>query len=113
LFFPFATLGVMSWTVLPPATDVPSDTDVLDRKTKANTSKRVWVANTTAVVVRRRLTELSNWEAMKTACASSGTVTLSNSFIMGNDDYTSEIDFSGKQLVIIGNSKTLNAGKNG
>jgi hypothetical protein len=48
---------------------------------------------------------------MKTACGSSGTVILSNDFVMGI--YDSHIDFSGKQLVIIGNSKTLDAGGNG
>jgi hypothetical protein len=55
--------------------------------------------------------DIVDWEAMKTACGSSGTVTLSDSFEMGT--YTSQIDFSGKQLVIIGNSKTLDAGENG
>jgi hypothetical protein len=71
----------------------------------------MWVVNTTALAVRRRLTVVSNWGAMKTACNSSGTVTLSNSFVMGT--YTSQIDFSGKKVVIIGNDKTLDAGKNG
>jgi hypothetical protein len=52
-----------------------------------------------------------NWELLKTACGSSGTVTLSDDFVMGT--YTSQIDFSGKQLVIIGNNKTLDAGKDG
>jgi hypothetical protein len=68
-------------------------------------------ANTTAVV-RRRLAVVSNWGAMKTACGSSGTVTLSDSFEMGT--YTGHIVFSGKQLVVIGNSnKTLDARENG
>jgi hypothetical protein len=99
LSFPFATLSMMpSATVLPSATDASSPT-------------RMWVANTTAVVVRRRLTEVSNWEAMKTACGSSGTVTLSDGFVMGT--YTSQIVFNGKHLVIIGNGKTLDAGANG
>jgi hypothetical protein len=55
---------------------------------------------------------------MKTACGSSGTVILSDGFVMGT--YTATpvpqlggIDFSGKQLVIIGNNKTLDAGENG
>jgi hypothetical protein len=43
---------------------------------------------------------------MKTACGSSGTVILSDGFVMGG--YTGQIDFSGKQLVIIGNNKVLN-----
>jgi hypothetical protein len=54
LSFPFATLSVMSWTVLPSATDASSPTSM-------------WVANTTAVGFHRRLTEVSNWEEMKTA----------------------------------------------
>jgi len=68
-------------------------------------------ASTTAVVVRRRLTVVSNWGEMETACGSSGTVTLSDDFVMGT--YTGQIDFSGKQLVIIGKGKTLDAGENG
>jgi hypothetical protein len=48
---------------------------------------------------------------METACGSSGTVTLSDDFVMGT--YTGQIDFSGKQLVIIGKGKTLDAGENG
>ena len=98
LSFPFAALCVMAWTVLPSATNVSSLTSML-------------AAHTATVVVRRRMAEVSNWEAMKTACGSSGMVALSNGFVMGTS--TSEIDFSGKQLVIIGNSKTLDAGENG
>jgi hypothetical protein len=41
----------------------------------------------------------------------SGTVTLSDDF--GEGGYTGQIDFSGKQLVIIGNNKVLNAGEGG
>jgi hypothetical protein len=85
-------------TVLPSAADAGSLTNM-------------WVANTTAVAVRRLLTEVSNWVEMKTACGSSGTVALSDDFVMGT--YTSQIDFSGKHLVIIGNSKTLDAGEKG
>jgi hypothetical protein len=48
---------------------------------------------------------------MKDACGLDGNVILSEDFIMGT--YTGEIDFSGLKLVIIGNSKTLDAGKNG
>jgi hypothetical protein len=180
LSFPFATLCVMSWAVLPSATDGLSAA-MLPSITDASSPTKKMVANTTAVaVVRRRLTgmvaiggescllssvvivrnncvagaphydpegavcandgaateaycsygvsasacarcgtsddigptsEVSNWEAMKTACGSSGTVTLSDGFVMGT--YTSQIVFSGKQLVIIGNSKTLDAGENG
>ena len=57
-----------------------------------------------------------NWAEMKSACGSiptSGTVTLSDDFIMGTYTTGSEIDFSGKQLVIIGNNKVLNAGEGG
>jgi hypothetical protein len=55
---------------------------------------------------------------MKTACGSSGTVALSDSFVMGTYTPTPSpqyggIDFSGKQLVIIGNNKTLDAGEDG
>jgi hypothetical protein len=41
----------------------------------------------------------------------SGTVTLGDDFVMGS--YDSQIDFSGKTLVIIGNNKVLNAGEDG
>jgi hypothetical protein len=33
--------------------------------------------------MHRRLTEVSKWEAMMTACGSSGTVTLRGDFMMG------------------------------
>ena len=100
LFFPFATLCVMPWATLPSATGVRG----LNNK---------WLMNTTAVVMHRRLAEVSSWEEMKSACGSmtSGTVTLGDDFVMGS--YDSQIDFSGKQLVIIGNNKVLNAGVNG
>jgi predicted outer membrane repeat protein len=61
----------------------------------------------------------TNWEEMKTACSSSGTVTLSDAFVMGTYTPTpwwpqlGGIDFSGKQLVLIGNNKTLDAGQKG
>jgi hypothetical protein len=90
---PTATHVLPSATMLPSATGAATD------------------ANTTAVAVRRLLTEVSNWVEMKTACGSSGTVALRDDFVMGT--YTSQIDFSGKHLVIIGNSKTLDAGEKG
>ena len=98
LFFPFATLCVMPWATLPSATGVRG----LNNK---------WLMNTTAV--HRRLTVVSSWAEMKSACGSmtSGTVTLGDDFVMGS--YSGQIDFSGKQLVIIGNNKVLNAGENG
>ena len=100
LFFPFATLCVMPWATLPSATGVRG----LNNK---------WLMNTTAVVMHRRLAEVSSWAVMKSACGLmiSGTVTLSNGFMMGL--YSGQIDFSGKQLVIIGNNKVLHAGENG
>ena len=100
LFFPFATLCVMPWATLPSATGVRG----LNNK---------WLMNTTAVVMHRRLAEVSSWAEMKSACGSmtSGTVTLGDDFVMGS--YSGQIDFSGKQLVIIGNNKVLNAGENG
>ena len=100
LFFPFATLCVMPWATLPSATGVRG----LNNK---------WLMNTTAVVMHRRLAEVSSWAEMKSACDSmtSGTVTLGDDFVMGS--YDSQIDFSGKQLVIIGNNTVLNAGENG
>jgi hypothetical protein len=70
--------------------------------------------NAATVVVHRRLVEVSNWAELKTACdgfASSGTVTLSDGFVMGA--YTSEIDFRKKQLVLIGNGKILDDGNGG
>jgi hypothetical protein len=105
--------------VLSSATDVPSVT-LLPSITDVSSPTKMWAVNITAVAsgMRRRLTEVSNWEEMKTACGSSGTVTLSNDFVMGTYTQTGypdygRIDFSGKQLVIIGNSKTLDAGKMG
>jgi hypothetical protein len=64
------------------------------------------------------ISNILNWAEMKTACGSSGTVTLSDDFVMGTYTLTPApqiggIDFSGKQLVIIGNSKTLDTGTNG
>ena len=105
LFFPFATLCVMPWATLPSATGVRG----LNNK---------WLMNTTAVVMHRRLAEVSDWAEMKSACGSSGTVTLSDDFVMGTYTPTPSpqlggIDFSGKQLVIIGNNKTLDAGEQG
>ena len=90
----------MPWATLPSATGVRG----LNNK---------WLMNTTAVVMHRRLAEVSSWAEMKSACDSmtSGTVTLSDDF--GEGGYTGQIDFSGKQLVIIGNDKTLDAGENG
>jgi hypothetical protein len=91
-------------TVLPSATMLPFAAD-------AGSLTNMWVVNTTAVAMRRLLTEASNWAALKTTCGSSGTVALSDDFVMGS--YTTSIDFSGKHLVIIGNSKTLDAGEQG
>jgi hypothetical protein len=76
------------------------------------------VPNTAGAVRRRLVEEVSDWAAMKTACGSSGTVALSNSFVIGTYTPTPSpqyggIDFSGKQLVIIGNNKTLDAGEDG
>ena len=88
----------MAWAALPSTSDISFPTNS-------------WLQNATAVVVPRRLTEVSNWAAMKTACDSSGTVTLSNGFVMGT--YVSEILFADKQLVIMGNGKILDAGENG
>jgi hypothetical protein len=97
--------------VLLSATDALSVT-VLPSITDASSPTKMWVANTIAVAgMRRRLTEVWNWESMKTACGSSGTVILSDDFIMGT--HTGQIVFSGLKLVIIGNSKTLDAGTNG
>ena len=90
----------MPWATLPSATGVRD----LNNK---------WLMNTTAVVMHRRLAEVSSWAEMKSACGSmtSGRVTLSDDF--GEGGYTGQIIFSGKQLVIIGNNKVLNAGENG
>ena len=106
LFFPFATLCVMPWATLPSAAGVRG----LNNK---------WLMNTTAV--HQRLTVMSSWAETKSACGSistSGTVTLSDDFVMGTYTPTPApqyggIDFSGKQLVIIGNNKVLNAEESG
>jgi hypothetical protein len=55
---------------------------------------------------------------MNAACGSSGTVTLGDDFVMGTYTPTPSpqyggIDFSGKQLVIIGNNNKLDAGEKG
>jgi hypothetical protein len=94
----------MPWTTLPSATDTSSPTSIL-------------VANTTGVVVGQQ-TEVSNWEGLKPACGSSGTVVLSKIFGMGTYMPTPAlqhggIDFSDKQLVVIGNSKALDASEKG
>jgi hypothetical protein len=104
--------------VLPSANDAPSVT-VLPSIMDASSPTKMWVANTIAVPgMHRRLTTVSNWEAMKTACGSSGTVTLSDDFVMGTYTPTPSpllggIDFTSKQLVIIGNNKTIDAGDKG
>jgi hypothetical protein len=64
------------------------------------------------------ISNILNWEHLKDACGDNGTMTLSDDFVMGTYMSTPApqlggIDFSGKQLVIIGNSKTLDAGTNG
>jgi hypothetical protein len=93
LFFPFATLCVMPWATLPSAAGVRG----------------------------RQLTVVSSWAETKSACGSistSGTVTLRRDFVIGTYTLTPSpqyggIDFSGKQLVIIGNSMVLDAGEGG
>ena len=52
-----------------------------------------------------------NWEELTRASASSGTIHLSADFEML--EYTGAIDFSGKVLVIWGNSATLDAAGKG
>jgi hypothetical protein len=64
------------------------------------------------------ISNILNWEDLKAACSSNGKVILSDDFVMGTYTPTPApqlggIDFSGKQLVIIGNNKTLDAGTNG
>ena len=65
----------------------------------------------TAMPVRRRLTEVSNWAQLQSACATSGTIELSSSFAMGS--YTSECSFSGVAIVVRCNNNTLDANENG
>ena len=48
---------------------------------------------------------------LASACLNSGTYHLSASFLMG--EYTKEIHFGGKQLVIWGNNATLDAQQKG
>jgi hypothetical protein len=96
--------------VLPSATDAPSVT-VLPSITDASSLTKMW---TTAVAgMHRRLTEVSKWEAMKTACGSSGTVTLSNSFGMGTYTLTPALQLGGIDFSDIGNSKALDAKEKG
>jgi hypothetical protein len=59
------------------------------------------------------ISNILNWEDLKDACGDNGTVTLSDDFVMGTYTPTYDIDFSGKQLVVIGNNKTLDAGEKG
>ena len=67
---------------------------------------------TTAMTPR---TDPQSWEALANATAAStnatATIHLSPNFVMG--DYTGEIHFGGKRLVIWGNNATLDAQKKG
>jgi hypothetical protein len=64
------------------------------------------------------INNILDWEELNAACGSSGTVTLSDNFVMGTYTPTPSpqyggIDFNGKQLVSIGNNKMLDAGEQG
>ena len=48
---------------------------------------------------------------LQSACASSGTIVLSSSFVMGA--YTSQCDFSGKAIIVRCDGKVLDANKQG
>ena len=65
---------------------------------------------TTAITPR---TDPQSWEELANAAAASASATihLSAHFVMG--DYTREIHFGGKRLVIWGNNATLDAQKKG
>ena len=54
---------------------------------------------------------VSNWATLQSACASSGTIMLSSSFVMGA--YTSQCDFSGKAIIVRCDGKVLDANKQG
>ena len=66
------------------------------------------VSNATAMAPRA---DPQSWEELTRASASSGTIHLSADFEMG--DYTKEIHFGGKVLVIWGNNATLDAAGKG
>ena len=66
------------------------------------------VSNATAMAPRA---DSQSWEELTRASASSGTIHLSADFEMG--DYTKEIHFGGKVLVIWGNTATLDAQQKG
>ena len=79
-----------------------------------------WIIDSTfATSCKPNISNILNWEELKAACGDNGNVTLSDDdFVMGKYTPTPSpqyggIDFSGKQLVIIGNNKTLDARTNG
>jgi hypothetical protein len=55
--------------------------------------------------------EVSSWTELRAACGTSGTIELSSSFVMGG--YTGQCDFSGRELIVKCNGKTLDAGNSG
>jgi hypothetical protein len=67
------------------------------------------------------INSILNWADLKATCADSDcdtanggcTITLSGGFVMGVGSYTSEIDFSGKNITLWGKGKVLDALGNG
>ena len=70
-------------------------------------------AKTSTAIAMTPRNDPQTWDELTraTAAATSATIHLSMEFSMGN--YTGEIHFGGKQLVIWGNNATLDAHKNG
>ena len=86
---------------------------VVQQQSTQSNEEPATASSTTAMTPR---TDPQSWEALAnaTAAASTGSATtihLSAHFVMGN--YTQEIHFGGKRLVIWGNNATLDAQKKG
>ena len=85
---------------------------VVQQQSTQSNEEPATASSTTAMTPR---TDPQSWEALANATAASTvsaiTIHLSAHFVMGN--YTQEIHFGGKRLVIWGNNATLDAQKKG
>ena len=86
---------------------------VVQQQSTQSDEEPATASSTTAMTPR---TDPQSWEALANATAAASTVSattihLSAHFVMG--DYTREIHFGGKRLVIWGNNATLDAQKKG
>ena len=84
----------------------------VQQKSRDQTEAEQAKTSTTTAMMPR--TDPQSWEELASAAATaspSATIHLSVSFVMG--DFTKEINFGGKQLVICGNNATLDAQQKG